>query len=58
MQKGDNVSIRYNEFITKAATVLEISADAISFMDMDGKFVLTHAYIERAGIVVTELYED
>lgn len=58
MQRGDNVSIRYNEFVTKAATVLEVSDDAYAFMDIDSKFVLTKAYIERAGIEITELVED
>lgn len=58
MTRGDNVSIRYNEFLTKAATVLETSDEAIKFFDNNGKFILTKAYIERAGIVITELEED
>lgn len=58
MQRGDNVSIRYNEFVTKAATVLEVSDEAIAFFDNSGKFVLTKAYIERAGIEIVELFED
>lgn len=58
MQKGDNVSIRYNEFVTKAATVLEVSDDAIKFFDNNGEFILTKAFIERSGIVITELFED
>jgi hypothetical protein len=55
MGKGDTVLIRYNAMVTKVATVLETDDKGTLFFDNNGKFVLTNAYIKRAGIEITVL---
>jgi hypothetical protein len=58
LENGDIVSIRYNEHITKVATVREVNEDSIEFFDIDTNFELTKKFINRSGIIITVLETD
>jgi hypothetical protein len=58
MNNGDIVSIKYNEFVTKCATVVKQDETGIMFFDTDSDFILTHDFIKRSGIEITLLDTD
>jgi hypothetical protein len=55
METGDNVLIQYNPKLSKLATVLEVTEKGILLFDTSGKFILTHDFIRRSNIQVTEV---